>query len=298
MRKLFTGIAFFAVLLIAFVILIIAKYHFPIVNGEKFFSNQKIESRSSEFFEYKSTITSELSRENSTSLAKQMAQVGVTSHHLPTALPLIADFYRALKVSEGPRDVFVILGPDHREGCRSLVSLTDKKYLTPFGELAIDEKLISKITNYGGGVINEQCFDQEHAIGVQTIFIKYFFPEAKIVPILFSSAVRDSDIDKLLEVLLAAKDKITIVASVDFSHHHIYSEAQRIDEISQQMISRGEWSFFDLEHVDSPMALKIAMRLAGQWQMPNTLILERANSFEFNKNPQDTTGYLTAIFAP
>lgn len=254
-------------------------------------------SRSSGFFEYKTIIAEELASSKPSVASKQLAQVGVTSHHLPTALPFIADFYRALKFSEGPRDVFVILGPDHRERCRSLVSLTEKPYLTPFGELAIDQYLLSKIRAQGV-VINEQCFEDEHAIGVETIFIKYFFPEAKIVPILFSSAAGDGDVDKLLEVLLAAKNKITVIASVDFSHHHIYNEAQHIDEASQQMISRGEWSFFDLKHVDSPMALKLAMHLAGQWQMPNTLILQRANSFEFNKNPQDTTGYINAIFTP
>ncbi|MDD5750754.1 MAG: AmmeMemoRadiSam system protein B [Candidatus Pacebacteria bacterium] len=296
MRKFFRVIAVFALLPVLFAVFIVVKDCLRLSIGERSFGNQETQNRDSGFFEYKTIIANELSRKN-TAVAIQGARVGIVSHHLPTALPLIADFYRELASSGGPRGTFIILGPDHRERCRSLISLTKRNYTTPFGGLAVNEDFVSKMESHGA-IVNEQCFDDEHAIGVQTIFIKYFFPQAEIVPVLFSSATRESDISGLLEFLASLENDVTVIASVDFSHHHTYDEARLIDETSQRMIERGEWPLFGLERVDSPMALKLAMQLAGQWQTPDALILQRANSFEFNKNPQDTTGYISAIFTP
>lgn len=252
------------------------------------------------FFEIKEQIQRELLKDNSVDLAaaaSQVLQIGITSHHLPTALPFIADFYRSLAVSQGPRGAFVILAPDHLERCRSLVSLSQKPYLTPFGPLPINDAIVRELKNKGF-VVNETCFEGEHAIGVQAIFIKYLFPEATFVPLLFSSAAGEQSLDDIIEVLTKEKDKMTVVASVDFSHYHFYDQARRLDAASREMLKKADPSFFDLVHVDSPPAVKLIIRLAKEWAMPEPLILEQANSFDFTRNPRQTTGYINALFGP
>lgn len=223
------------------------------------------------------------------------AQIGITSHHLPTALLFIADFYKNLVNSKGPRDVFVIVGPDHFEGCHAPVSITTRPYLNSFGKLYPDELIINELLA-AGVYKGDGCFKNEHSIGVQTIFIKYLFPEAKIVPLIFSATAEDKIINNIVDVLAKHKDKITVIVSADFSHYQTYSRATQLDQISEKMIKDLDGANFSLEYVDSPASMKLAILLAKKIGSDKAVILKRANSFDFTEQTENTTGYINTVF--
>ena len=223
-------------------------------------------------------------------------QAGITSHHLPTALPFISEFYKTIQNSDGPRETFAIIGPDHLEKCRGDAAVTYLGYRTPFGELNVDKDAVRNLVN-AGATLDDECFDGEHSIAVQTLFIKYLYPNAKIVPILFSSDASGELVDKIVNSLFLNRDKIAVIGSVDFSHYESYERAKEIDDASENMIRNMDWEGFALKHADSPASLGAVILFSNKTGAINPLIIGRANSYEFNSSKDNTTGYMNALFA-
>lgn len=259
-------------------------------------SSEEKETHSSNFFEMKDQIIKSF---ETIAVANPggsyAAQIGITAHHLPTALPFISSFYKELAGSTGPRQTFVIIGPDHLEKCQARIAMTKIPYLTPFGRVEIDREMESKILQAGAS-LDDSCFEGEHSIGVQTIFIKYLFPDAKIVPLLLSSGAPEGSIERITGELAASKDKITVIISADFSHHQTKERASQLDSESEQMIRNLDVSSLDIEHVDSPPSIRAAILLAEKMGRAAPKILGKENSFNFTGVPENTTGYLNVLF--
>lgn len=249
------------------------------------------------FFELKKPAKDQLQQTKDASRKENgFTQIGLTSHHLPTALTFISDFYKKIWSSQGPRKTFVILGPDHFERCYAPVSTTKQPYQTPFGKIYPNEGIISELTKQGVVNVDEDCLDGEHSIGVQTIFIRYLYPEAKIVPLVLSSATSEATLHQVADLLTKYKDEIIIVTSVDFSHSVPYEEAKRIDAASEEMIEDMSASSFNLKYVDSPPAVKLTFYLAQNLGLSEPVILGRANSSEYTSQTDNTTGYINVVF--
>jgi len=217
--------------------------------------------------------------------------LGLTSHHLPTALPLIKEFYQTIYLKNNQLKTFVIIGPDHLEKCKNLISLPKSAIKTNLGISRLDEKLIKEFTKINR---EEDCFTNEHSIGVQAAIIKYLFPKAKIVPILVSGSISEAEINNLVKLLNKYKKQLVIIGSVDFSHYLTYEAAQKIDQTSKLMLQKLNRNF-TLKQVDSPATVKILIDLA-RLNNYKTRVVAQANSADFTKNKTDTTGYISAIF--
>lgn len=223
----------------------------------------------------------------------QPVWLALTSHHLPTAALFLAEFYATLKEQAGPRRTFVIVGPDHSEACRSVVSTTQLSYQTPFGLLPIMTEILYELVAAGVAVDN-RCFVGEHAIGVQTIFIKHEFPEADIVPILLSSATTNQTLEQLATTIREYQGEVTVIGSVDFSHGLSANQAREQDRISDYLIEQSRFSTLTLEHTDSPPTLRLIGLLLGQEGQAR--IFGRANTQDFTGEYENTTGYRNIIF--
>jgi len=94
-----------------------------------------------------------------------------------------ARVFRAIKSCREPK-AFVLLGTVHR-GIRANALYSRGSWLTPFGEVLIDEELADRLLEHAGGAFekNERAHDYEHSIEVQMPFLKHFFPNARAVPI-------------------------------------------------------------------------------------------------------------------
>jgi AmmeMemoRadiSam system protein B len=226
--------------------------------------------------------------------SEDVISLGITSHHLPTALPLIFNFYQSLENSTGPRETFVILAPDHLEKCRKEAVISKKSYSTPYGTLEIDQKLASDFLD-AGIPDGKNCFEGDHSIGAQTIMIKKIFPDAKILPVVLSSSATRETEEKIEQLLWEKRANIFVLGSIDFSHHHLFAEAQMIDGRTQKIIEDLDGDKLTLENVDSPATAKIILRLANR-EKSKTIIIDRKNSYNFSGIDQDTTGYMSIIF--
>lgn len=223
----------------------------------------------------------------------KVIKAGIVSHHIPAALPLIAGFYSNLAANRQDLKKFIVIGPQHRENCSGKIVMADWPYVSNFSKLPVSGEATSRLKEAGVKVDN-QCFSGEHAISVQANLIGYFFPDAILTAIIVSSAADDGEINRLADTL-SSLNGIFIIGSMDFSHYQNYEKANRLDKASAEFIINRETNAFDLEHVDSPPTMKLIAKIAliKNWQ---PFIADIKNSFDYNRRPDNTTGYIAAYY--
>ena len=82
--------------------------------------------------------------------------------------------------------------------------------------------IISSDVDFGDvASIEPGVFPLEHGVMVQLPYIEKYFPNAKVVPIIFKAGeVEEEDIDRLVEYIVGDDSRETfVVASVDFTHY-------------------------------------------------------------------------------
>jgi len=289
-KLIFAGVVFLSVLGIGSILL------GPIRNSALFDNRSKfIGTNFNEFREIIENVAAEAEDDYHDNFEGKHIQIGITSHHLPTAVSLISNFYTYLNHSQGPRDVFVVLGPDHFERGYNSVSTTFLPFVTSFGKLEVEDSIVNELLERGVGIDDEALAD--HSIEVQATFIKLFFPQARIVPLIFRANTDKQTIADIADVLSRYKSKINVIASVDFSHYQSYKYARALDAESKKMISDFSFDGFTLEYVDSPPTMELVGKLIDSFEISKVNILNIANSYDFTGRADSTTGYINALFS-
>ncbi|MDU9376070.1 hypothetical protein McpSp1_06590 [Methanocorpusculaceae archaeon Sp1] len=126
------------------------------------------------------------------------------------------------KIPETFSGTFVIIGPSHA-GC--MTATADCSWETPLGPVAADAELVAALVDAGIPNRNDLMRVQENSLETQMPFIRYRFPQAKVVPVLLgdqslASARTVADaIAKAIDAISAASDRVVIIASGDGSHY-------------------------------------------------------------------------------
>ncbi|MDO8496518.1 MAG: AmmeMemoRadiSam system protein B [bacterium] len=222
---------------------------------------------------------------------------GITSHHVPTAFPLLAEFYSRLKNTKNI-DTFVILGPDHWEKGRADVSISEADFVTPFGKLSPDMDRINKIEESRFVVHDETPFE-DHSIHSQLLFIAKLFPNAKIVPIVFRSSTANEYAEKLGDLIASLSGPNTfVVASVDFSHYLNEEQARPLDARSATILAGIDPRLAGLTRADSPASLTALVAAVKKMGATASIPIGDGsfNSADFSNVNDFTTGYVIQFF--
>lgn len=224
---------------------------------------------------------------------------GVIPHHL-LASNLIADFYSRLP-QETIKTIFLI-GPNHEEkgAFFSLSSLFE--WDTPFGFVEPDEKIINDLVAKGVIQIDENVLETEHSVGNHFAFIKYYLPNVKVVPIIFSENVGQKEIKFVVDNLkdYLAQEGNIMIASIDFSHYLTEGQAEKNDQESlaamqdfnyQQLLSYGN------EHLDSSTSIIAMLMSMNEVGVDDFEVLYNTNSAKIlGYDNLETTSYFSLIF--
>ncbi len=94
-------------------------------------------------------------------------------------------------------------------------------WMTPFGEVLIDERLGRRLLETAPGLVepNEDAHDAEHSIEVQMPFLKYFFPEARALPISVLPDQRAPELGRKVAQLLTGEPAAIIIGTTDLTHY-------------------------------------------------------------------------------
>jgi len=117
-------------------------------------------------------------------------------------------------------DVFVIFGRHLHAGSSSYI-MKDGAWETPLGELEIDAGLAERLTAEFKFVVETAGrHDQDNTIELQLPFIKYLFPDVKIVPI--GAPPKASSIrigERVSEIAEEMGKKVFVLGSTDLTHY-------------------------------------------------------------------------------
>ncbi len=134
---------------------------------------------------------------------------------------LAALVFSAIKQQHEKVRTFVIFGAAHGYFGQSPVLYDRGSWMTPLGEVFIDEELADAVLSSGEIVSDSTTHRAEHSIEVQVPFIQYLFAGAKILPIIVpprepavALGTSVGDIIKKNE-----QKKIVCIGSTDLTHY-------------------------------------------------------------------------------
>lgn len=220
---------------------------------------------------------------------------GVAPHHIPTAIPLLADFYARL-ARDHAIDTFVIIGPDHLDKSVHDASISNASFRTQFGTLDTDHVFVDQLVKTGLVSIDEAPFG-DHSINAQAMFISRLFPHAKIVPIILRTSGSNEQAEELgRRIGELAGPRTFVIASVDFSHYLNEQQAEPLDAVSAQRLMTLDPKRAGLAEADSPQSLTAMVAAVRAMEATKAQVVGTYNSSAFTQTTDFTTGYVLMYF--
>jgi AmmeMemoRadiSam system protein B len=148
------------------------------------------------------------------------------------------DFFQGLKAGSSPKTILLI-GPNHYHQGTQPVSLSSLPWKTPFGPLRADRSLIARIKTRLRLPEDPQAFSGEHSLGILVPFLKLYFPDAELVPVLLRVNVPEPLLERFGEVLaeFVRQPRHVVILSMDFSHNSSAERAEAADRAARRVIA-------------------------------------------------------------
>jgi AmmeMemoRadiSam system protein B len=135
--------------------------------------------------------------------------------------------FNAIKKRHPKIETFVIFGAAHGYLGQTPAVYDKGSWLSPMGEISIDEALAKAVLESGAAVSDPQAHDSEHSMEVQVPFIQHLFPDAKLLPILTPPSNLAVHLGEIIASLIASDQalggndvrKIVCLGSTDLTHY-------------------------------------------------------------------------------
>jgi AmmeMemoRadiSam system protein B len=135
--------------------------------------------------------------------------------------PTAALVFAAIKKRHPDVDTFVIFGAAHGYLGQPPAVYDKGSWLTPLGEIAIDEELANAIIESKTAISDTDAHNSEHSMEVQVPFIQYLFPKSRILPILTPAAEQAIRLGEIVASIISIDEerKIICLGSTDLTHY-------------------------------------------------------------------------------
>ncbi len=192
---------------------------------------------------------------------------------------------------QNPKRVIVI-GPSHRVSLNGSSICLDDEYETPLGNIEVDIEFSRNLKNrYEFLDTNEECAF-EHSTETQAPFIKHYFPNTKIVEIVYGNQDSDS-LSKLIDELIEDKENLVVI-STDLSHFHSLEKAKEFDTYCINAIAKKDISLLEIGEACGKIGIKAILKTAIKKSL-NTKVLAYSTSCDVNNDKSRVVGYTTAL---
>jgi AmmeMemoRadiSam system protein B len=232
-------------------------------------------------FPDKSMFLTQIKSATSTISSAQVS--GLTVPHHLLAIDLIAQAFRF--ASAGKYGLVVLMSPDHFYLGKTDVSVSSENFSTVFGTISADTGDASELKRLPF-VTEQSFFYREHGLGAELPFIKYYFPNAKILAVTIKESSSPTEINQLTEALKKIVEQNTLVIqSTDFSHYLTPAESNIRDQQTLQALQQGNPNAIlqlgQPQNIDSTAAQYIQMRLQQEIFHSKLQILAHKNSQDY-----------------
>jgi len=230
--------------------------------------------------------------------AGESIRAGIVTHHF-LASGLMVRFFARLRSQSSP-EIIVLIGPNHFHHGSANISLSSLPWKTPFGVLETDTPVIQQLRSAIDLPEDPEAFTGEHSLGVLAPFLKYYFPDSRVVPVLVDVNAQQRRLSKLRVVLaeLLRNPKVLVLLSMDFSHDSSVAIADSRDEQSRRTISKMDVGGVRDLHVDCRRGLWLLLGSLTDLGQVRAQIAEHTNSAKLigNFDQPDVTSYFTVFF--
>jgi MEMO1 family protein len=129
--------------------------------------------------------------------------------------------FKAIKQQHPKVDTFVIFGAAHGYLGHPPAVYDKGSWLTPLGEILIDEELAKAVLESGAAISDCEAHDSEHSMEVQVPFIQYLFHDARLLPVLTPPSDQVIRLGEIIASLIASDNerKIVCIGSTDLTHY-------------------------------------------------------------------------------
>jgi len=149
--------------------------------------------------------------------------------------PVAATSYQELKASNPEFKKALVLSPSHYYSMDFVAAPNFKSYLTPMGQIPVDQSMLRQIVNKGLCKYDDHPFEQEHALEVHLPFLQVLQPKFELVPLIVGQ-VTPEVVEEIIECALQ-ETKTVVVISSDLSHFDNYESANKKDQRTAQLIT-------------------------------------------------------------
>ncbi|MHC4084471.1 MAG: AmmeMemoRadiSam system protein B [Planctomycetota bacterium] len=134
---------------------------------------------------------------------------------------LAALVFSAIKRQHEQIHTFLIFGAAHGYYGQSPAVYDAGSWITPLGEIAIDEELADAVLESTEAVRDSMAHRTEHSIEVQIPFIQHLFTGAKILPILVPPTGHAVELGTIIGDVISRSEnkKIVCIGSTDLTHY-------------------------------------------------------------------------------
>ncbi len=222
---------------------------------------------------------------------------GIVPHHF-LAKEMIAEFYN--KVKNNDVSTIFLICPDHFNHffpTGKLAYTSKHSWDTPFGELQTDEQAIDFLLKAGKIQEDNFAIGLEHGIYVEIPFIKNFFGNAKIVPLVLNSSLSYDKFSNLGELLGGfSKENSILIVSSDFSHDVLPKEAGKNDKNSINILKDFNKDSINKITSDCKQCIFALYGFLGQ-KKHNFELVASKNSSDFSAETEKTvTSYVSGFY--
>jgi AmmeMemoRadiSam system protein B len=186
----------------------------------------------------------------------------------------------------------VVIGPSHHAYFEGSSICLDDEYETPLGNIEIDIEFSKNLINrYDFLSTNEECAF-EHSTETQAPFIKHYFPNTKIVEIIYANQDFNS-LSNLIDEVLDDEENLLVI-STDLSHFYSLDEANKLDENCIEGINKKDISILENCEACGKIGIKALLKSAIKKSLKSK-ILDYYTSYDINNDKSRVVGYTTAL---
>jgi AmmeMemoRadiSam system protein B len=169
----------------------------------------------------------------------------------------------------------IFLAPSHFQPSNLIMKTRVSDFELPNSEkVKINSAVLNTLRRTNLVVGDDEVFLNEHAVFLHLPFIIKYFPESTFTPILFTRNVPKTSLETVIALLqreMANHDTLLIMSG-DFSHYLSYSQAQKNDQKTLELITQNraeEILPLSDDYLDCPGCLYVLMRvLAHEAYLP------------------------------
>jgi len=200
--------------------------------------------------------------------------------------------YRFLEKSKAKR--IVVIGPSHHHYFKGISASHFESYETPCGEIEIDNPYLFALAKEFNIGFEPKAHTQEHSTEVQMPFIKHYFPNDKVIELIYGD-ITVKTLEQIIYALLNNPDNLVVI-STDLSHFHTFDTAKKLDYTCLKAVETLDLEIFK-QGCEACGALGVqAVILASKRLNLSSRLLDYRTSADASGDKSSVVGYMSAMF--